>query len=510
MTEFAARLAGISKRFGRVQALRDATLEVRPGEVHGVLGENGAGKTTLLGILGGLSAPDAGTVEVAGKAYTLRTPRDAWAVGVGLVQQHFALVPPLTVLENLALGRSRKMPELESDAEALMARTGLEVPLDAPVAFLGVGSRQRVEILKALLRRPRVLVLDEPTAVLAPAEVDALFRLLRELAGQGEAVVLVAHKLDEVLSVADRVTVLRSGSTVLTAPVADVDAPTLIRAMVGSDSADPAAVGHGVGGGPGMGGESGMRRADTAGAAPEPAISPVVAELTGVRVRGTRGEWAVNGASLQVRRGEVVGVAGVEGNGQRELARVLARRIAPDEGTVRLPDQVAYVPQDRQGEGLVADFDLTANVALALHDHPGYARGPWLRWGALRQRTAELLDRFDVRAAGPGVAAATLSGGNQQRVVVARELSLERELVVAESPTRGLDVAAAAFVHGELTRLASSPGGPGVVLVSTDLDEILALSHRIFVMVRGRLVEVPADAHTREGVGRLMLAATHE
>ncbi|MDP2959419.1 MAG: ATP-binding cassette domain-containing protein, partial [Longimicrobiales bacterium] len=368
------------------------------------------------------------------------------------------------------------------------------VPLDAPVGDLGVGSRQRVEILKALLRAPRILALDEPTAVLAPAEIAALFRLLRELAAGGGAVVLVAHKLDEVLSVADRVTVLRRGATVLTASAADVDAPALIRAMVGADEADPVAVGHWSGGG---------------GALEAAAGAEAVAALEGIRVRGARGEWAVDGASLDVRRGEIVGIAGVEGNGQRELALVLAGAAAPDEGRARVPEGVGFIPQDRTREGLIGAFDLTENFALALHGDGAFRRGPFLRWGALRDRTGELMRRFDVRAAGPDVRAGTLSGGNQQRVVVARELSVARDLLVAENPTRGLDVAAAGFVHGELARLAADPAGPGVVLLSTDLDEVLALSHRVFVMVRGRLEPVPAGERTREGVGARMLAGLH-
>jgi len=497
VTAGAARLTGIHKRFGPVAALRGADLEVRAGEVLGVLGENGAGKTTLLGVLGGVHRPDAGTVEVDGVTRAFRQPRDAWAAGVGMVHQHFTLVPALTVLENVALGRRAAgglrlgLDALEAEVAALMEATGLRVPLDATVEELGVGSRQRVEILKALLRRPRVLVLDEPTAVLSPSEVASLFRLLRARAEAGDAVVLVAHKLDEVLSVAHRVTVLRDGVTVLSAPREDVDVPRLVRAMVGASDADPAAIGHLEAPAPGP---------------PTPAgEGEAVAGLEGARVRGPRGEWAVDGATLEVRRGEVVGVAGVEGNGQRELALLLAGRVRAAEGEVRLPAGIGFVPQDRTREGLVADFDLTANVALALHASPEFARGPWMRWGALRLRTRELMDRFGVRAPGPGARAGTLSGGNQQRVVVARELSVARDLVVAENPTRGLDVAAAAFVHGELVRLAADPDGPGVVLLSTDLDEVLALAHRVFVMVRGRLVAVPDHERTREGVGGHML-----
>lgn len=329
-----ARLDGVVRRFGSVEALAGASLEVRAGEVHALLGENGAGKSTLLSILGGMLRPDAGTIEVGGRQVALASPRVAWALGIGLVHQHFTLVPPLTVLENLALGRrlqparlGRTLTRLRAEAERLVQRTGLDVRLDARVEQLAVGERQRVEILKVLLRDPSVLVLDEPTASLAPAEVASLFELLRGLAAEGRAIVLVAHKIDEVLAVADRVTILRAGRTTFSDVRSKVDAASLVRAMVGesvtdvaaavgvvvvaSGSARAAAVGVGVG--------ASVTVDDAARRRP----GGLVATLADVRMHASVGRPALEGVTLEVRRGEIVGIAGVQGNGQRELARVL-------------------------------------------------------------------------------------------------------------------------------------------------------------------------------------------
>lgn len=509
MNQPLVRLRGVRRRFGSVLALDAADLDLRAGEVHGILGANGAGKSTLLNVLGGLLTPDRGTVEIAGRAVVLSGPRDAWRHGIGLVHQHFTLVPAMTVRDNLVLGlRGSARAGADELATRTMERTGLRVPLDAAVVDIGVGDRQRTEILKALLRNPDILVLDEPTAVLTPEEVDGLFALLRDLAGQGKAVALVAHKLDEVLAVSGRVTVLRAGRTVLTAPASEVDSPTLVAAMVGEGVADEIALG------------AQLEREDTAagrraGSGAGPARGRAVGDSDGER--GTEGDAVVarlegvsgsrlTSVSLEIRSGEIVGVAGVEGNGQHELALVLAGRMRPVSGAVEVPDEVAFIPQDRRREGLVADFDLTENAALALSRLETFSDGPFMPWDRLRAEAERIRTRFEVAAPSVDTQAGALSGGNQQRVIIGRELALGAPMLVAENPTRGLDVSAAAFVHDELRRLASE--GLAVVLIATDLDEVLGLSDRMFVMTRGRCHPVSAAARSREGVGALMLSAS--
>jgi len=511
MTEVVARLDGISRHFGHVKALDSANLEIYSGEIHGILGENGAGKTTLLSILGGIIHPDVGFLEMGGSRIRLQSARAAWKMGIGLVHQHFTLVPGLSVLENLALGRRHRghrwtlhLKEIRKEASQLGKLTGLTVPFEASIEELGVGDRQRIEILKVLLRDPRLLVLDEPTAVLAPAEIDQLFRLLRILAEEGRAVVLVAHKLDEILSIADRVTVLRQGRTVMTAVRANIDTAILTDAMVGSSSSEggapTAAAGNALSAlGPGSGGlaqnrESGNR---------------LVAKLKGVDVYSPQGGLALQDVGLEVMSGEVIGVAGVEGNGQRELALVLSGRQQVASGKLEIPEHVGFIPQDRNREGLAADFDLTENVALALHRDPQFRWGPLLRWNLIELHAAEIRSRFKVKSSGARTLARELSGGNQQRLVVGRELSRLPELLIAENPTRGLDLTATAFVRRELKRLAHDTDA-GVVLISTDLDEILEVADRVFVILRGKLTPVPSMHDSREAVGAMMLGSTLE
>ena len=509
MTEVLARLDGIIRHFGHVKALDSANLEIHSGEIHGILGENGAGKTTLLNILGGIIHPDVGFVEVGGSRVRLQSARAAWKMGIGLVHQHFTLVPGLSVLENLALGRRHRghrwklhLKEIRKEASQLSELTGLTVPFEASIEELGVGDRQRIEILKALLRDPQLLVLDEPTAVLAPAEINQLFRLLRSLAEEGRAVVLVAHKLDEILSIADRVTVLRQGRTVMTAARADVDTAILTDAMVGSSSGDGEA--------PATPDSLSAFGQNSDGLAQNRELSNrPVARLKGITVYSPQGGLALQDVGLEVLRGEVIGVAGVEGNGQRELALVLSGRQEVASGKLEIPEHVGFIPQDRTREGLAADFDLTENMALALHRDPKFRLGPLLRWSLIESHATKIRSRFKVRSSGGRTLARELSGGNQQRLVVGRELSQLPELLIAENPTRGLDFTATAFVREELKRLAHDTAA-GVVLISTDLDEILEVADRVFVILRGKLTPVPSVHDSRETVGAMMLGSRLE
>ena len=494
MARAAVEMRSVSRRFGPVEALADASLCAYPGEVHAFLGENGAGKTTLMRVLCGTLRPDGGEVLVEDRRLPPGRTRAAAAAGIGMVHQHFTLVPSLTVAENVALG-TREGSGLRLALDRVHARlgelervTGLPVDAGAPVAGLSVGAKQRVEILKALYRDPRVLVLDEPTAVLGPQEVDWLFGVLRSLVAEGRTVLLIGHKLDEILRVADRVTVLRRGRTVLEAAREAVDAPGLARAMIGRETT-PAA------------------RAVPAGSV---GAGERVARLEAVGVRGEDGRTAVRDVTLDVRRGEIVGIGGVEGNGQRELALVLSGRLRPAAGSVHLPATVSLIPQDRSAGGLVPGFDLAENTALAFHDDRAHRRGPFIDWAAMRRTAQEIVTGFDVRTPGWRATARSLSGGNRQKLLVGRELARSPDLLVAENPMRGLDIAAAAFLRGKLMHLKSNhPANepPGIVLFSTDLEEVLDLADRVFVLVRGRLIAVPEEERTPAGMGRLMLGS---
>lgn len=464
-------LAGISKRFGSVAALDSVSFDLAPGEVHGLLGENGAGKSTLMHVAFGMIAPDAGRVIVRGVPTRFRSPRDAKQAGIGMVHQHFTSIPEMTVAENLWLAAGRYgaeagRPDGSSTTGAAAARLrgrlweGL-APTDI-VSSLPVGAKQRLEILQALAVGGDVLLLDEPTAVLAPQEVTELLALLRDFASAGGAVVLITHKLAEIFSVVDRVTVLRGGRVQFTGPVAEQTVPGLTAAMVGTADREPTV--------------------ETAGS-----LGPVLAQVDGLSIRGR----------------EVVGIAAIEGNGQRDLLRRLAGVLPAIGAEVTGP--VAFIPEDRSTEGLIPAFSLTENLVLGLSGDRRWRRGPLIDWRAAGARMDQLLGEFSIRAAGAQAPARTLSGGNQQKVIFARALEAAPHVIVAENPTRGLDVHATWFVHERLRRAAAA--GAAVVVYSSDLDEVLSLATRLVVVSRRRVLPVPAGA-SREEIGAMMIGAT--
>lgn len=475
------RMRGITRRFGAVLALDDAALTVRPGTVHAVLGENGAGKTTLMRVAFGLLAPDRGEISVRGASMRLASPADALRHGIGMVHQHFSLVPAMTVAENVALGgRGAFHPARAAElVRQVASQAGLGLDPSALVSSLSVGAQQRCEIVKALARDVSLLILDEPTAVLAPQEASELLRWMRAFANRGHAVVLITHKLRDALAVADDVTVLRHGRTVLEAAAATLTADVLRHAMVG-DAANGAAVEHHA----------------TAPDGAVPATTAPVLSARAIRVTDARGATLVREATMDVRPGEIVGIAAVEGSGQYELLRVLAGRLEPSAGSVSRPERVGFVPEDRHRDALLLDAPLTENVALR---DVARRRGR-MPWSALRDTTTALLTQRDVRADGAWVAARTLSGGNQQKLVVGRELDGDPQAIIVENPSRGLDFHATDAVQRALR--TARDAGAAVVMYSSDLDEVLALSDRVFVMFDGTLFPT---AHDREAVGRAML-----
>jgi general nucleoside transport system ATP-binding protein len=466
-------LRGIVKRFGSSVALDHAEFSLRPGTVHALLGENGAGKTTLMRIAYGLIPADHGAVLLDGRPLRLRGPRDAIAAGIGMVHQHFTNVPRMTVAENVALGNKGRY-RADRAAERVRAvgdAAGLRLDPAARAEQLPVSAQQRLEIVKALAGHARILIMDEPTAVLAPAEAQELLHWLRSFADGGSSAVLITHKLGEALSVADDVTVLRRGRTVLQQPRSDLSENELAHAMLGVPRA--------------------LDRSEH-----EPRVGEIVVRADRISVADERGLPRIVDASFELRTGEIVGVAAIEGSGQRELLRALARRLSIARGTLELPDRVAFVPEDRHRDALVLEFSLTENVAL----HRAGSRRGLMPWAQLTSRTEEILGAYDVHAAGAHAPASSLSGGNQQRLVLGRELEARPAVLVAENPTRGLDLNATAEVHGRLRDAASN--GMAIVLYSNDLDEVLAVATRVLVVQAGRVLEVPVD---RERAGKAML-----
>jgi general nucleoside transport system ATP-binding protein len=480
----ALALRGIDKRYGNVQALSTATLEVSPGTVHALLGENGAGKSTLMRIAYGLERADAGTMLVWNDPVRITSAADAIAHGIGMVHQHFTLVPAMTVAENIALGgRGRlDLTEVAKRVDALSTSTGFALDPEARVETLSVGAQQRVEIAKALVRAARILILDEPTAVLAPAESSELLRWVRAYADAGNAVILITHKLREALGVADDVTVLRRGRSVLAARRDDVTPDTLTAAMIGEEAA-------------------GAKARSFAEDAWSSSASGAVFRADRVTLSDSSGIVRVRDATFEIDAGEIIGVAAVEGSGQRELLRALAGRLTPESGVIEHPSAVGFVPEDRHRDAVLLNRSLSENVALR---GAGARRGR-IDWSAVGEQTERLMLEYDVRAGNANIPIRTLSGGNQQKLVLARELergSNSQLALVVENPTRGLDVRATADVHARLRKAARD--GAAIVLYSSDIDEVLLLATRVFVVFERTVRELPLD---REQIGRAMVGA---
>src|SRR3954471_187996 len=497
----ALSMEGITKRFPGVVANDRVDFEAAAGEVHALLGENGAGKTTLSHILTGMYRPDAGRIRLDGKPIDFASPREAIDAGVEMVHQHFRLVSRFTVAENLMLGDRRgagrhfriNAGAVDAQVRALGERYRLTIDPHARVWQLSVGEQQRVEILRALYQEARILILDEPTAVMTPLESESLFVTLRQIASEGRTIIFISHKLQEVKAVSDRVTVLRGGKAVATVDTADATPRSLASLMVGRDVAM-------------------AERVERAGAIGEPVL-----EVRDLRALGDRGAETLRGISLTVRAGEVLGLAGVAGNGQRELAEAVTGRRPFASGSVTVEGRqlrggdareaisagVAHVPEDRLHTGVAPSLSIASNVVLKAYRGKQLAKGPLLKLRSIREYAASLIKRYDVRGGGPELPARQLSGGNLQKVVLAREFEGEPRVLVVASPTRGLDVAAIETVHRYLREAAAK--GVGVLLISEDLDEIRALSDRIAVIYEGAVVgELDATAATVEELGLLM------
>jgi simple sugar transport system ATP-binding protein len=490
-------MRGIVKRFPGVVANDGIDFRVRRGEIHALLGENGAGKTTLMNILFGLYHPDEGEIRVNGAPVRFESARDAVLAGLAMVHQHFMLIPRFTVTENVILGAEGAgvvldRPEAARRVADLGQRYGLEVDPHAIVATLPVGMQQRVEILRALYQGGKTLILDEPTALLTPQEVDELYGVLNRLRDNGDTIIFITHKLREVAAISDLVTVIRRGRTVGTRATAETTAAELAEMMVG---------------------RAVSLRVDRPPAHPaEPVL--VARDL---RVRGSQGHAALAGVDLELRRGEILGICGVEGNGQAELIEVLSGLRRPDHGQVLLKGEdvtatgpnprrrlgLSYIPEDRHGRGLVLPFSLTENVLLGNAADPPFSAGGRIDYPRSRSLTERLMRAFDVRAPAAETPAGALSGGNQQKLIIARELHREPDALLAVQPTRGLDVGAIEFVHKQL--VAERDKGRGVLLISFDLDEIIDLSDRILVIYAGGIVgEFLSGAVARTELGLLM------
>ncbi|NQW10392.1 MAG: ABC transporter ATP-binding protein [Alphaproteobacteria bacterium] len=497
----AIELVGIDKRFGAVHANRAVSLAVAAGSVHGIVGENGAGKSTLMSILYGFYEADAGEIRMDGRPVSITGPADAIAAGIGMVHQHFMLVPPFTVLENVMLGAegalllAKGRAAARAELERLERDYGLEVDPDAIVGDLPVGLQQRVEILKALYRGARVLILDEPTGVLTPQETDALFEILRGLKNEGVTVILITHKLREILAVTDTVSVMRRGEMVAHRKTAETSREELAELMVG---------------------RAVLFRVDKTPAAPR----EVVLDVQHLRLVDPSGVPRVDDVSFQVRAGEIVGLAGVSGNGQSELLEALAGIRPPTGGTIAIDglrvdaehssdpravraSRVGHVPEDRHAMGMVTEFAAEENAILGQQDQPAFNAGFLMDQAAITANCLAKMQGYDVRPPDPVLRASLFSGGNQQKLVLARELDGAPRFLLVGQPTRGVDIGAIEFIHKQL--IAMRDAGVAILLVSVELEEIMGLSDRILVMCAGRLVgEVSAEEADERTLGLMM------
>ena len=495
----ALEIRHVTKRFPGVLANDDVSFNLRKGEIHALLGENGAGKSTLMNVVYGLYAPDEGEFLIDGKPVEIKGPHDAINYGIGMVHQHFMLVPVFSVTENMILGSevtkgaSLDIKRARREILEISEAYGLEVDPDAIVEDIPVGVQQRVEILKALYRKAKILVLDEPTAVLTPQEAEDLFNVMRHLTDKGVSIIFITHKLKEILNVADRVTVMRRGKVVGHTTPAETNQQGLATMMVG---------------------RSVLLEVEKAPAKP----AEIVLQITDLTIKDERGVGAVKDVSFEVRAGEILGIAGVQGNGQTQLAEAITGLRDVNAGTVSLLGKVipfekpryliehgmGHVPEDRHKHGLVLSYSLADNMVLCTYYQKPFAGKMLMRnEQAIQENANGLMERFDVRAPSAAVAASTLSGGNQQKVIVAREFSRGIEVLVANQPTRGLDVGSIEYIHKEIVKMRDN--GVGVVVISAELDEILSLSDRIAVMFRGEIVTIiDAKDATREKLGLWM------
>ncbi|MEZ5675032.1 MAG: ABC transporter ATP-binding protein [Thalassovita sp.] len=497
----AIELRGISKAFGPVQANKDISIRVMPGTIHGIIGENGAGKSTLMSILYGFYKADKGEIFIHGQKTVIPDSQAAIAAGIGMVFQHFKLVENFTVLENVILGAEDgrllrpSLARARKELKRLAEEYELNVDPDAVIEDIGVGMQQRVEILKALYRQADILILDEPTGVLTPAEADHLFRILDNLRNEGKTIILITHKLREIMEITDTVSVMRRGQMTATVTTAETSPEELAELMVGRKV---------------------LLRVDKAPAQP----GDVVLQVENLNVTDEKGVQKLRDVSLSIRAGEILGIAGVAGNGQSELLEVLGgMRTATgritlngddidlsgrqSDGQSRRARGIAHVPEDRQREGLIMDFHAWENVAFGYHTDPAWRRGPLMDNAALQADTARKMEKFDVRPPDPWLAAKNFSGGNQQKIVVAREIERNPTLLLVGQPTRGVDIGAIEFIHNQIVALRDQ--GAAVLLVSVELDEILSLSDRVVVMFDGQIMgDGPASTANQIGLGCLM------